>query len=179
MLYASFVKPEGIYDSLFNKAVAYVTRGGNFCHSEFVFSWSNEELQDVLSRVKGLAPLRKHKGDIDICFYILWGDVVRYRVLSGGHPFWSKPKENMIHIDVKWESELNTVTWLCNQLGAPYDRLGAILSPIPLRNSNNSYEKYFCSQLMACALQRLGKIDHHNPAGLTPNSLYALLKVPT
>lgn len=177
MLYASFLKPEGIYDSFFNKAVAYVTKGGNFCHSEFVFSWSNEELHQVLQRVKGLAPLRKERGSIDIAFYILWGDVVRYRVLKGGHPFFSKPTENMIPIRVKWESELNTVTWLCNQLGAPYDRVGAVLSPIPFRSANNSYERYFCSQLMACALQRLGKLDHQNPAALTPNGLYALLKV--
>lgn len=182
MLYASFVRPEGIYDSWFNKCVAYVTRGGSFCHSEFVFRWTQEEVAQVLQRVKGFASLKsisKRKGAgefVDVAVYILWGGHVQYRVLSGHGPFWSFPERDTIRIDVKWESELNTFQWLSNQIGCSYDHMGAVLYGIPLRQRSNTYDHYFCSQLMACALQRLGRIQHLNPASLTPNGLYSVLK---
>ena len=175
MLYASFVRPEGVYNTWFNKAAAFFTRGGNFCHSEFVFRWSKEELDEVLLRVKGLGRLRDHKGPIDIAFYILWGDRVQYRVLNGHAQFWSVPERDMIKVHTSWENELNTVTWLSHQLGRPYDRVGALMSPFAWRRPNNTSDHYFCSQLMACALQRLGKLKHLNPGGLTPNSLYSAL----
>ena len=174
MLYASFVRPEGIYSGWFNKFAAFATRGG-FCHSEFVFRWSQDELQQVLSRVKGLASLRNKTGPVDIAVYIIWGDIVRFRVLTGYSQFWSVPERDMIHIDTSWENELNTVTWLSNQLGKPYDKVGALLSPFSWRNKNNTYDNYFCSQLMVCALQRLNMIQYCNPGNITPNSLFRIL----
>ena len=39
MITASFAKPVGLFDNWFNKVTAYVT-GGEFCHSEFIFSFS-------------------------------------------------------------------------------------------------------------------------------------------
>jgi len=175
MLYASFVRPEGVYDSMFNKVAAFATRG-NFCHSEFIFRWSDDQLKQVLSRVKGLASLRNKKGPIDVAVYIIWGDIVRYRVLSGYSQFWSVPERDMHHIDISWDSELNTITWLANQLGRPYDKVGALLSPVAWRRKSLAYDHYFCSQLMACALQRLNMIEHCNPGNLTPNSLYRILQ---
>lgn len=175
MLYASFVRPEGVYNSWFNKLAARVT-GGPFCHSEFIFRWSDDQLKQVLSRVKGLGSLRNKKGPIDVAVYIIWGDIVRYRVLSGYSPFWSVPERDMQHIDISWDSELNTITWLANQLGTPYDKTGALLSPIPLRRKSLAYESYFCSQLMVCALQRLHMIQQCNPGNVTPNSLYRILQ---
>ena len=175
MLYASFVRPEGVYNSMFNKFAAFATRG-DFCHSEFIFRWSDDELKQVLSRVKGLASLRNKKGPIDIAVYIVWGDIVRYRVLTGYSQFWSVPDQDMIPIQTSWESELNTITWLSDQLGTPYDKIGALLSPVAWRRKNMAYDHYFCSQLMACALQRLNMIQHCNPGNLTPNSLYRFLQ---
>jgi len=178
MLYASFVKPTGIYDSFFNKIVARVTRGP-FCHSEFVFRWTQAELKQVLQRVKGFASIRTHmrrnKG-ADISVYTLWGDRVRFRVLNGFSEFWSVPEENLVHIDVPWEQELNAITWLSQQMGAPYDKTGAVLSFYPWRTHAHAYDRYFCSQLMVCALQRLGKIKHANPGAVTPNKLFLLLQ---
>ena len=176
MLYASFLRPEGVYNSWFNKFAAGITPGGNFCHCEFVFRWSESQLKEVLQRVKGLGSLRNHSGPVDIAVYIIWGDIVRYRVLNGYSEFWSVPEKDMIKINTNWENELNTITWLTNQLGTPYDKLGALLSPFHWRKANGAYEQYFCSQLMACALQRLGHISNYNPGGLTPNALHAALK---
>lgn len=174
MLYASFVRPEGVYNSLFNKFAAAATRG-RYCHSEFIFRWSEDELKQVLSRVKGLASLRNRTGPVDVAVYIIWGDIVRYRVLTGYSQFWSVPENDMIPIHTSWANELNTITWLSEQLGRPYDRVGALLSPFAWRSKNMAYEHYFCSQLMACALQRLKMIEQCNPGNLTPNSLYRAL----
>lgn len=178
MLFASFVRAEGIYDSWFNKCVSYLT-GGSFCHSEFIFRWTPEQLQQVLRRVKGFASLRSltNAGPVDVAVYILWGGHVQYRILRGYGEFWTFPEGgNTVHIDTGWENELNTICWLSNQIGSPYDHAGAVLYNIPLRRANNTYNTYFCSQLMACALQRLGYFTHLNPASLTPNGLYSALK---
>ena len=179
MLFASFVRPTGIYDSWFNKCVSFVTKGGSYCHSEFVFRWSTEELQEVLERVKGFASLRSYTPSndvVDVAVYILWGGHVQYRILNGNGAFWSFPKDDIIKIQTSWENELNTITWLSNQIGCPYDHAGAVMYSVPLRQANNTYDSYFCSQLMACALRRLGKLHEYNPSALSPNGLYAALK---
>lgn len=176
MLYASFLRPEGVYDSYFNKFVAFVTRGGNFCHSEFVFRWSEEQFAEVREKIQGLARYKNHKGPIDIALYVIWGDTVKYRVLNGHGEFFSVPEKDMMDIDITWEDELRVSRWLWNQVGKPYDEIGALASPLTFRSSRDTYDRYFCSQLMACALQRVNKLQHRNPASLTPNSLYSALK---
>lgn len=180
MLYASFVKATGIYNSWFNKVVAKVTRG-NFCHSEFVFRWNKKEAEEVLQRVKGFGRLRSLQmsddSTVDVAVYILWGGVVQYRILNGVGEFYSFPSEHFLRINTSWKSELNTISWLAGQMGTSYDHWGAVLYGIPLRRANNTYENYFCSQLMACALQRLGYFKHLNPASLTPNGLYRQLQL--
>ena len=87
-----------------------------------------------------------------------------------------KFEKDMIRIHTSWENELNTITWLSEQLGRPYDKVGALLSPFSWRRRNIAYDHYFCSQLMACALQRLHMIPHCNPGNLTPNSLFRVLQ---
>ena len=179
MLFASFVRAEGIYDSWFNKCVSYITSGGSFCHSEFIFRWTPEELEQVLDRVKGFASLRTltNPGTVDVAVYILWGGHVQYRILKGYGEFWTFPQgDDTVRINTSWENELNTIGWLSNQIGSSYDHTGAILYSLPFRRKNNTYNSYFCSQLMACALQRLGYFTHLNPASLTPNGLYAVLQ---
>ena len=181
MLYASFIRPEGIYNSFFNKAAAFVTKG-DFCHSEFIFKWSEEELQEILKRVKGCSKLKYHKGDINVCVYVIWGDKVRYRILSDELPsnnpcdsFWRMPQNDLIEVNTDWESEKNMFTWLMAQMGAPYDKTGAVLSVVPWRAKSSAYDKYFCSQLMCCALQRIGVMELYNPASVSPNDLYRVL----
>ncbi|MBM29222.1 MAG: hypothetical protein CME58_12710 [Halieaceae bacterium] len=171
MLYASFVRPEGVFDSWFNRLAARAT-GGPFCHSEFVFRWDEEQFKEIRNKVAGFAKYKHHKGPIDVALYVIWGDTVKYRVLNGHGEFFSVPEKDMIRVSVPWETEMNTVCWLWNQLGSPYDKTGALLSVVPLRAPSAAYDKYFCSQLMACALQRLGKIKQYNPGALTPNALH-------
>jgi len=177
MIYAAFSRPEGIFDSFFNKTAAFVTGRGNYCHSEFIFRWTDEERQQVLERVKGFNDLKHHKGSVDVAVYILWGDHVRYRILNGATQFWTFPQNDTIRIQVNWEKELNTITWLSNQIGAQYDTMGALLCQFPLRKDSVAYESYFCSQLMGCALKRLGFLNNCNPAHLSPNSLYRMLVI--
>jgi|TARA_B110000977_G_scaffold193475_1_gene268504 hypothetical protein len=176
MLYASFVRPEGIYSSWFNKAAAFCTGRGDFCHSEFIFRWDNEQREQVLSRVKGFAGLRHVEGAVDVAVYVLWGDQVRYRILNGAGEFWSVPEKDTIKIGLKWEQELNLVTWLSHQIGKQYDTTGALLCPFHWRKEDLAYDRYFCSQLMGVALKRQGYLTYCNPGGLSPNSLFAALK---
>lgn len=86
MLYAAFLRPNGAYDSWFNKLAARAT-GGPFCHSEFVFRWTEEEFKEVRSRVAGFSRYKNHKGPIDVALYVIWGDTVKYRVLNGHGDF--------------------------------------------------------------------------------------------
>ena len=175
MLYASFLRPEGIFDSLFNKVAAFVTRG-DFCHSELIFRWDDDERKQVVERIKGFSDLRHVKGPVDIAVYVLFGGVVRYRILSGDGEFWSFPTKDTIAIDMNFEQELNCVTWLSNQIGREYDTVGALLCPFHWRKEDLAYDRYFCSQLMGCALKRQGFLTYVNPGALSPNSLYTALK---
>lgn len=50
MITASFAKPVGLFDNWFNKVTAWVT-GGEFCHSEFIFSFSREQMQKFLKLI--------------------------------------------------------------------------------------------------------------------------------
>ena len=175
MLYASFLRAEGIFNSWFNKAAAFCTRG-DFCHSELVFRWDDEERKQVVQRVKGFSDLRHVQGPVDIAVYVLFGDVVRYRILSGDGEFWKFPEKDTVKIHLEWEQELNCVTWLSNQIGRDYDTVGALLCPFHWRKEDLSYDTYFCSQLMGCALKRQGFLTYVNPGALSPNSLYSALK---
>jgi hypothetical protein len=175
MLYAAFTRPEGIFSSWFNRAAAFFTRG-DFCHSELVFRWSDEQRKQVIQRVKGFADLRHVNGPVDVAVYVLWGDIVRYRILSGDGEFWSFPQKDTVKIDIDFENELNCVSWLSNQIGKQYDTTGALLCPFHWRKEDLAYDRYFCSQLMGVALKRQGFLTYCNPGGLSPNSLYSMLK---
>ncbi len=178
MIFAAFYRPEGVFNSSFNKLAALVTGRGPFCHSEFIFHWDRDQLRQVLQRVKGFGQLRsKTPKDItSIAVYIIWGGEVKYRVLDQDYGFYSVPIQDKIHLKISFEKELNMLNWLTNQIGAPYDTTGAVLCMLPWRQYSTSYEKYFCSQLMACALQRLGYLQYCNPGHLSPNTLYRKLQ---
>ena len=177
MIYAAFYRAEGVFDSVFNKLAAFVTGRGPFCHSEFIFEWDKDELDQVLQRVKGFGLLRlRPREKVTVAVYILWGGHVTYRVLDQDFGFCSVPTRDKIKLDVGFDKELNMLTWLTNQMGSPYDTTGAVLCMLPWRKYSTTYDKYFCSQLMACALQRLGYLQYCNPGHLSPNTLYRKLQ---
>ena len=183
MLQAVFARPVGIYNNWFNKVVAYIT-GGSFCHSEFVFTWSEEEADAYFGSMD--TPLANsykryiEDGKLHVCFYILWGDVLSYRLLKYQHnnPFYRIADEAQsanIPINVTMDEEKKMVSFLLNQCGKSYDYTAALMYYIPLRNSLTEYDQYYCSELMVCTLQQVRMLSNVNPSGCTPNKLYTLL----
>lgn len=185
MLNAVFCRPVGIFDNWFNKVVSYLTRG-DYCHSEFVFSWTEDEARIFFSDVNGHDKLKNNynryieDGRIHICFYILWGDVLSYRLLKYQHnnPFYRILDDTCaanIPVNLSLDNEYKLGKFLLSQCGKPYDYAGALLYAVPLRTSNSEYPQYYCSELMVCALQQCRMLQTINPSGVTPNKLYKLL----
>tara|TARA_B110000008_G_scaffold279507_1_gene326885 strand:+ start:2179 stop:2742 length:564 start_codon:yes stop_codon:yes gene_type:complete len=185
MLNAVFARPVGIFDNWFNKVVSYMT-GGNFCHSEFVFSWTPTEAKHFFSNLEGHDKFKNNykryieDGKLHVCFYILWGDVLSYRLLKYQHnnPFYrvlDDSQAEKLRINLSQENEMKIASFLMSQCGKPYDYTAAVCYFVPLRNSSPEYEQYYCSELMVCALQQCRMLLEVNPSGITPNHLYKLL----
>lgn len=186
MLYASFAKPVGMFDNIFNKAVAWIT-GGDFCHSEFIFTYPVNDFKSILEDIDGQDHLKKTYSNyvedekINICFYILWGNKVSYRLLKHTHnnPFYRMPDENQfeqIEINVNKDQKNKVLKYVFDQCGKNYDYQGALMYYIPIRTNESNYARYFCSQLMVSALHQVQMFREHNPASVTPNYLYKILK---
>lgn len=176
MLFASFRQPTGIFAGWFNRFAASAT-GGNFCHSEFIFKWTPEEIKQILPLIPSLkTSLFDESETIHLAFYILWGGQVSYRLLSkdAENSFWRLPVNNLLQIPLDFKEEMRMFEFCMNQYGKNYDRVGALGSVIPIRKHKLVYNEYFCSQLMACALNHI-HITFINPAACTPNSLYSTL----
>lgn len=184
MLYASFREPVGMFDSYFNRLAAYIT-GGRYCHSEFIFVWTKTELMSVLKNTEHLTVLRLHAATmldtdtVHVAMYIMWGMNVACRILNSSDmdPFYEIPTKHLVKIRCSPELELQLFHWCKSQFGTPYDKVGALLCWLPFRRKNRSYEKYFCSQLMVCALQSVdyGDCSMLNPGHTSPNALHAFL----
>lgn len=185
MLYASFAKPVGMFDNIFNKVVAFCT-GGHFCHSEFIFVYEKETFETFLNNIEDHDKLKKsynryvEDDKIKICFYVLWGDKVKYRLLKDVHnnPFYRMPNStefDKIHVQVSDQEEEKLINFLFDQCGKNYDYEGALGFFIPFRYNRNQYDKYFCSQLMVSALHQIQMYREYNAAGITPNYLHKIL----
>lgn len=185
MINAVFARPVGIFDNWFNKVVSYMT-GGDFCHSEFVFSWTQQEAAHFFSNLEGHEKLKKNykryieDGKLHVCFYILWGDVLSYRLLKYNHnnPFYRVLDESQaasLPVNMSYENEMKMAEFLLAQCGKPYDYTAACCYFVPLRASQTEYPQYYCSELMVCALQQCRMLQEVNPSGVTPNGLYKLL----
>tara|TARA_B110001452_G_scaffold267564_1_gene278094 strand:+ start:1408 stop:1965 length:558 start_codon:yes stop_codon:yes gene_type:complete len=179
MIYASFRKPVGIFNNWMNRVAATVT-GGNFCHSEFIFEWTEEQLTEAL-HVAGLSGSSLSRiscvdDKIHVAMYIMWGMQVGYRVLSydAEDPFWNMPEQHLVPIPCDFKQEKKIFVWCMEQYGKDYDKMGALGSLVPVRSWQIEYDTYFCSQFMACALNHV-YITSVNPGAVTPNSLYDTL----
>lgn len=186
MLISSFSKPVGLFDNWFNKVVAKIT-GGEYCHSEFIFSWTETECTEFLVSnnlsVDILSKWKKYLDNdkINICFYVLWGDETTYRLLQAHHnnPFYRMPNDvqyTNVPMKLSKEKEFKLAGFLFNQLKKDYDYYGALTYFVPFRGSNDEYQSYFCSQLMVCALQHIQFFTAINPSSVTPNKLYELIQ---
>ena len=185
VVYAAFYEPKGMFDSFFNKAAAYIT-GGDFCHSDFVYKWNEDQLNCILNRTKGMSDIRERKkeymtdGFIYVCFHVFWGDRVEYRVMMPDHinEYWRVP-ENKLMINMSWEDEEKTFHWCVSQMGKPYDYSSALTYMFRknrLKNVPKKYNKYYCSMFMVKALQNVDVLaETINPCAVVPNKLYKLL----
>jgi len=185
MLQSSFARPVGLFDNWFNRFVSFVTQG-SFCHSEFIFSWDMDTASKFFEGVEGYESLKTQylehveDGKVNICFYVVWGDVCSYRLLKHTNrtAFYRMPNEvehKVVELNVGENDEFQLAKFLLSQCGKNYDYSGALASFIPLRRSSTVYDSYFCSQYMVCGLQHIGRFGNVNPSGVTPNSLYRML----
>jgi hypothetical protein len=186
MLVASFARPTGMFDNWFNRFTAFVT-GGSYCHSEFVFTFPVEEMKEFLVDVgeevgKWEKKLEKYEdeGNVHICFFVVWGEQVNYRLLKKNHtnPYCRYPVErdfSVIEMDVTKEETVQLAKFLMQQRKKEYDYVGALTFYVPFRTKQEHYSMYFCSQLMVNALQHVNKFMDVNPSGVTPNKLYNML----
>jgi len=185
MIVASFAKPCGLFDNFFNKIVTWFT-GGDFCHSEFIFTWDTDMAESFFSTVEGHEVLKnryhlyEENGVVNICFYVLWGDTTSYRMLkyNSNNPFYRMPNDSQfkcVPLSMEQDLEFKMAKFLLDQCKKEYDYAGALTYYLPLRNSRQEYNTYFCSQLMVCALQHVQQHRDINPSSITPNHLYTLL----
>jgi hypothetical protein len=184
-LFASFARPVGLFDNWFNRFVAFLT-GGEFCHSEFIVTWDTATAKlffddlDGHDRLKDKWLAHEEDGQIHICFYVLWGDTITYRLLKHDHnnPFYKYPDGHQfkaVEIHVDQDTEFRVANYLLKQVKKEYDYAGALTYWMPLRSARGEYPTYFCSQYMACALQHVDMLKSENPANITPNKLHKLL----
>lgn len=185
MITASFARPVGLFDNFFNRFVTYLT-GGEYCHSEFIFTWDIETAKRFFDAVEGHDRLKERykdyeeNGKINICFYVLWGDTTGYRLLKYDHnnPFYRMPNETQftcLPLSMEEKDEFQVASFLLSQCKKKYDYAGALTYYLPLRHSETEYPTYFCSQLMVCALQQVQQFRDINPSSVTPNKLYTIL----
>ena len=191
VLVGSFARPIGLFDNWFNKVTAMVTgHGGNFCHSEFVFSFTVERMKKFLDYVnEDLSKWQRKmdryedEGMIHICFFIVWGNNVSYRLLKYGHnnPYYKYPNENEFSLvqikDLSEDDEFLIGKFLMDQMKKEYDYYGALTFFVPLRNQEPTYNRWFCSQLMVASLQHINRLKNVNPGAVSPNHLYKPLLV--
>ena len=112
----------------------------------------------------------KHKGDLHVCFYILFGDVVNVRFLTelSDDSFFKPPSQPVYDtVEVKLndlEALQQLVTWSVCQLGKSYDipRAVLLMTPFTLRLEEENPEKYFCSQMIMYLFRSQNLFDTTN-----------------
>ena len=71
-----------------------------------------------------------------------------------------------------------TLNFAIESLGKEYDTTGALCSWLPFSGNDQAEtrEKYFCSEFVVTAFQRIGFMETLDAKRTTPNSLYTFLK---
>lgn len=155
----NFANPVECYDNFMNKCA------GKYCHVELSITIDVPVLRVLINFAQNdafnpqmcqtlLNNLKQKKGEMNIAFYILFGDVVSMRILNdmeedtflrpAKHPIYS-----MLKIPVEEEKLHEVITWNVKHLGRKYDipRALLLLTPwsLPLENPP---EEFFCSQII-------------------------------
>lgn len=192
-LHINFAKPVGPYDMTWNKCVP------TYCHVEMsieiekdlfsVIVDSNVSsahnpviLENLLKRLKA-SSVKK----LNVCFYIMWGDVVSVRFLDelNDDPLMRPPEEpiyDTITIPLEVEQLQKVIGYNLRQLGKQYDipRALLLLTSFTLRTDTNEVpSQFFCSQLIMhtfkhSSLYDISKLKDINH--MTPLNVYEWLK---
>jgi len=117
---------------------------------------------------------------LTLAFSALWGNRMTVRVLSDvTHDSWFQiPSDaltiaEIVHSDIAEAKTMETLKFSIEELGKDYDASGALCSWLPLAASpKRQYEKYFCSEFVVTAFQRLGSMQDLSAPHTTPNALY-------
>ena len=110
-----------------------------------------------------------------LSFYVLLGSSVNFKYLSPHSldPFYSvyNHQWEKVPTTLNFAEQKKCAKFLLSQVGKGYDIPGAWLYWVPMRREKKEYNRYFCSQLVACAVNHCNK-SFPNPSSLSPNSLY-------
>lgn len=122
-----------------------------------------------------------------LSFSLLWGQPMTVRVLNDtSHDSWFRipgddtPNVVMKTLDGIDEENVNsTLRFALEELGKNYDTTAALFSWIPWhgRNQQVRYEKYFCSEFIVTALQRIHLLLDTDAKHTTPNALFDKISI--
>lgn len=187
----NFAYPIECYDNFFNKCA------GIFCHVEYslkidtalfrlIIDQSMGEVYDPKECQSILNKTKNHVGDLNVCFYILFGGVVSVRFLSELHDdvFFRppvKPVYEIVSIPLNDVEDVQTlVKWSVCQIGKPYDVPRALLTmtPVTLRLEDDNPDKFFCSQMMMYLFktQKLFDVSDANINHMKPDDVWMWLQ---
>jgi len=196
-------RPKSVFDTTFNKFVAYVTNG-DYCHAECVFTFTKQQWKDKLlafdknyglisTRAKSLwariASISEDNDDSDLlslCFYTIWGSRLSVRLLTqfDDYVFNRLPdNENTTSLNLSFNHDemRHALAFCVQELDKGYDSYKAIFYFLPeafIRRpiSPALPTKYFCSEFLVYMLKQVGYLKHVIPEKVTPNHLPGLYK---
>lgn len=181
-----FAKPVSIFDNFINKCV------GKYCHCETSIridasllcvmidtaiseAYAPSYLEKLLKKMKLL------KGKVEICFYILWNDVVSIRFFNRlGDDFHNPTDEvyDTIVVEINSIEHLKEyIIWNLCQVGKPYDFLSAACLFLPVTLKNEMPQKFFCSQLVMHGLREIGLQPDTDINHMKPDDVYEWLTI--
>lgn len=125
-------------------------------------------------------------GTVALSFSLIWGTPMTVRVLhKQTHDSWfqypstdSEGSVQRVDINDDEHKVRETLKFAIEELGKDYDTSGALCSWIPWISEEKSdrHEKYFCSEFVVMALQRIGYLENMHAMHTTPNTLYTAIK---
>lgn len=135
----------------------------------------------------GFRKLAQSSEKLTLSFSQILGQKASVRVLKEtAHDTWFKiPSEHdgyavllPTSFEVTEEQQQQTLNFAIESLGKEYDTTGALCSWLPFSGNDQAEtrEKYFCSEFVVTAFQRIGFMETLDAKRTTPNSLYTFLK---
>jgi len=194
----SFVDPSTPpFDVVFNRVAAAVT-GGKFCHCEIAFenvslsgvrrllscystlhSQADLRAKGALETVSQLFP-PSYDANITVAFYALQSTPLGVRVLSNlaDDPFYQTYRNDWTQYRIAGAPDnvvCSQFVWCLEQVGKPYDIMGALTSPWKSHTSSDGMEadrqSWFCSNHALRFCQHMALLGSMGLSSTTPNEL--------